>query len=71
MSYAEPAITTNFTFLTGASHPEEMVGCAAGLRLAALPAAAWRFCVRSARAFRRAYDPQPGMISRVKSYLTH
>ena len=48
MSYAEPAITTNFTFLTGAAHPEEMVGCAAGLGLAALSAAAWRFGVRGA-----------------------
>ncbi len=31
MSYAELAVTTNFTFLTGASHPEEMVQRAAEL----------------------------------------
>jgi error-prone DNA polymerase len=36
MPYAELAVTTNFTFLTGASHPEEMVERAAGLGLAAL-----------------------------------
>ena len=31
MPYAELAVTTNFTFLTGASHPEEMVERAAEL----------------------------------------
>ncbi|MCH8952204.1 MAG: error-prone DNA polymerase [Proteobacteria bacterium] len=36
MPYAELAVTTNFTFLTGASHPEEMVERAAELGLAAL-----------------------------------
>ena len=36
MPYAELAVTTNFTFLTGASHPEEMVERAAGLGLAAV-----------------------------------
>ena len=36
MPYAELAVTTNFTFLTGASHPEEMVERAAGLGLEAL-----------------------------------
>ena len=34
--YAELAITTNFTFLTGASHPEELVVRAAVLQLRAL-----------------------------------
>ena len=36
MAYAELSVTTNFTFLTGASHPEEMVERAAELGLAAL-----------------------------------
>ncbi|MFQ5566347.1 MAG: error-prone DNA polymerase, partial [Paracoccaceae bacterium] len=36
MPYAELAVTSNFTFLTGASHPEEMVERAAELGLAAL-----------------------------------
>ncbi|MYM57573.1 error-prone DNA polymerase [Thalassovita mangrovi] len=36
MSYAELCVTTNFTFLTGASHPEEMVTRAAELGLAAI-----------------------------------
>ncbi len=36
MSFADLAITTNFTFLTGASHPEEMVERAAALGLDAL-----------------------------------
>jgi error-prone DNA polymerase len=36
MSYAELCLTTNFTFLTGASHPEEMVRRAAELGLSAL-----------------------------------
>jgi error-prone DNA polymerase len=36
MSYAELAVTTNFTFLTGASHPEEMIQRAAELGLAAV-----------------------------------
>ncbi len=36
MPYAELAVTTNFTFLTGASHPEEMVERATGLGLIAL-----------------------------------
>ncbi|MFW5653733.1 MAG: error-prone DNA polymerase, partial [Planctomycetota bacterium] len=31
LNYAELAVTTNFTFLTGASHPEEMVATAAAL----------------------------------------
>lgn len=36
MSYAELMITSNFTFLTGASHPEELVERAAELGLKAL-----------------------------------
>ena len=36
MNYAELAVTTNFTFLTGASHPEELVAEAARLGLAGL-----------------------------------
>ncbi|PRX11388.1 UNVERIFIED_ORG: DnaE-like error-prone DNA polymerase [Martelella mediterranea] len=36
MDYAELCVTTNFTFLTGASHPEEMVARAATLGLAAI-----------------------------------
>ncbi|MEN8918869.1 MAG: error-prone DNA polymerase [Octadecabacter sp.] len=36
MSYAELCVTTNFTFLTGASHPEELVARAAELGLAAI-----------------------------------
>lgn len=35
-SYAELCVTTNFTFLTGASHPEELVTRAAELGLAAI-----------------------------------
>ncbi len=35
-SYAELAVTTNFSFLRGASHPEEMVAAAAQLGLAAI-----------------------------------
>jgi len=34
--YAELCVTTNFTFLTGASHPEELVSRAAELGLAAI-----------------------------------
>ena len=34
--YAELAVTTNFSFLRGASHPEELVKCAAALGLAAI-----------------------------------
>ena len=36
MSYAELCVTTNFTFLTGASHPEELMTRAAELGLAAI-----------------------------------
>ena len=36
MDYAELCVTTNFTFLTGASHPEEMVIRAAELDIAAI-----------------------------------
>ena len=36
MNYAELCVTTNFTFLTGASHPEEMITRAAELGLAAI-----------------------------------
>ncbi|MDO5704903.1 MAG: error-prone DNA polymerase [Paracoccus sp. (in: a-proteobacteria)] len=36
MSYAELCVTTNFTFLTGASHPEELVTRAAELGLTAI-----------------------------------
>jgi error-prone DNA polymerase len=35
-AYAELAVTTNFSFLRGASHPEEMVACADELGLAAI-----------------------------------
>ena len=35
-AYAELCITSNFTFLTGASHPEELVTRAAELGLAAI-----------------------------------
>ena len=35
-AYAELQVTTNFTFLTGASHPEEMVETAAALGLRAI-----------------------------------
>ena len=34
--YAELCVTTNFTFLTGASHPEEIIVRAAELGLAAI-----------------------------------
>jgi DNA polymerase III alpha subunit len=36
MSFAELSVTSNFTFLTGASHPEEMMRRAAELGLPAL-----------------------------------
>ncbi len=36
MSYAELCVTSNFTFLTGASHPEELVLRAAELELSAI-----------------------------------
>ena len=36
MSYAELQVTTNFTFLQGASHPDEMVLAAAALGLSAI-----------------------------------
>src|ERR1700692_1673597 len=35
-AYAELAVTTNFSFLRGASHPQEMVASAAALGLAAI-----------------------------------
>ena len=35
-AYAELAVTSNFTFLTGASHPDELVAQAAGLGCAAV-----------------------------------
>ncbi len=35
-AYAELCVTSNFTFLTGASHPEELVARAAGLGLCAI-----------------------------------
>ncbi|MBV9219861.1 MAG: error-prone DNA polymerase [Methylobacteriaceae bacterium] len=34
--FAELAVTTNFSFLTGASHPEELVACAVALGLAGI-----------------------------------
>src|SRR5277367_2376578 len=36
VSYAELAVTTNFSFLRGASHPQEMVAAADALGLAAI-----------------------------------
>ena len=36
MPFAELSVTSNFTFLTGASHPEEMMRRAADLGLPAL-----------------------------------
>src|SRR6202790_1068044 len=35
-AYAELAVTTNFSFLRGASHPQEMVATADELKLAAI-----------------------------------
>ncbi len=36
IAYAELAVTTNFSFLRGASHPDELVAAAAELKLAAI-----------------------------------
>ncbi|MEM9851696.1 MAG: PHP domain-containing protein, partial [Pseudomonadota bacterium] len=36
MAFAELSITSNFTFLTGASHPEEYAAAAADMGLSAL-----------------------------------
>ena len=45
-SYAELAVTTNFSFLRGASHPQELVATANELGLAAIGiAAAYALCI--------------------------
>ncbi len=49
-AYAELAVTTNFSFLRGASHPQEMVATADELGLAAIGIADRNiFCRRGAR----------------------
>ena len=54
-AYAELAVTTNFSFLRGASHPQEMVATADELGLAAIGIADRNiFCRRGARLRRSA-----------------
>ena len=56
VSYAEFAVTTNFSFLRGASHPEEMVARAAELGLSAIGIADRNSLAGVVRAFTYARD---------------
>src|ERR1700691_822811 len=56
MNYAELAVTTNFSFLRGASHPEEMVATASELGLAAIGIADRNSFAGVVRAYAEAKD---------------
>ncbi len=64
-AYAELVVTTNFSFLRGASHPGEMVGQAAELGLAAIGIADRNTCAGLVRAHaevrRRKVAGEPGI----------
>lgn len=49
--YAELCVTTNFTFLTGASHPEEFIARAAELGLEAIAITDWNSLAGVVRAY--------------------
>ncbi|MHA1528854.1 MAG: error-prone DNA polymerase [Alphaproteobacteria bacterium] len=77
MSYAELTVTTNFTFLTGASHPEEMVERATELDLAAIAitdrntlAGVVRAHVRLRELKREATRPLPKLIAGARLVFT-
>src|SRR5271165_6401591 len=53
-AYAELAVTTNFSFLRGASHPQEMVATADALGLAAIGIADRNSFAGVVRAYREA-----------------
>ncbi|HEY0566964.1 MAG TPA: PHP domain-containing protein, partial [Xanthobacteraceae bacterium] len=55
-AYAELAVTTNFSFLRGASHPEELVGQAKALGLSALGVADRNSVAGVVRAHTKAKD---------------
>ncbi len=61
MSYAELCVTTNFTFLTGASHPEEYVVRAAELGLTAIAITDRNSLAGVVRAYRALKELRRGM----------
>ena len=56
MAFVELSATTNFTFLTGASHPEEMIAAAAALGMPALAVADLNSVAGIVRAHTRARE---------------
>src|SRR5262245_7687490 len=61
-AYAELAVTTNFSFLRGASHPEELVDAAVALGLAGLGIADRNSVAGVVRAHTKAKDAGPKLI---------
>ena len=58
-AYAELAVTTNFSFLRGASFPQELVTQAQHLRLAAVGIADRNSFAGVVRAHKRSAEPRP------------
>src|ERR1700758_3620060 len=70
--YAELAVTTNFSFLRGASHPAEMVATADELGLAAIGIAdrnSFAGVVRAYEQWKKIASPKNGQSARMGSAL--
>ncbi|MFA3918432.1 error-prone DNA polymerase [Ruegeria hyattellae] len=69
--YAELCVTTNFTFLTGASHPEEMVTRAAELGLSAIAITDRNSLAGVVRAFRALKELKRGVEETIRIPSQH
>ena len=69
-AYAELAVTTNFSFLRGASHPQEMVATADALGLAAIGIAdrnSFAGVVRAFGEWKKSKNPSSSWSARASS----
>ncbi|GKY86507.1 error-prone DNA polymerase [Sinisalibacter aestuarii] len=69
--YAELCVTTNFTFLTGASHPEELVVRAAELGLSAIAITDRNSLAGVVRAYRALQELQHGLENAIRITSQH
>ncbi|MEX0349172.1 MAG: error-prone DNA polymerase [Paracoccaceae bacterium] len=70
-AYAELCVTSNFTFLTGASHPEEMVTRAAELGLSAIAITDRNSLAGVVRAFRALKELKRGIDEKIRIHSQH
>ncbi|WP_372574791.1 error-prone DNA polymerase [Ruegeria jejuensis] len=70
-TYAELCVTSNFTFLTGASHPEEMVTRATELGLSAIAITDRNSLAGVVRAFRALKELKRGIDEKIRIHSQH